>query len=103
VKIAGELILARAGKPLKGCWLDEAFPDRVEFVDRIIDAVTRGDVVWRCGPTLLNPSKSHRYSESVALPFAEDGVKVDHVLGVADSREPCPEQCLFEPGFVRTT
>ena len=98
VRLAGELVLQRVGKPLKGRWLDEEFPDRVELLDRMLASAARGNVIWRCGPTILNASKRYRHSESIALPLAEDGVTVDHILGVSQAREACAEQFLSEDG-----
>ena len=98
VRLAGELVLQRLGKPLKGRWLDEEFPDRVAMLDQMLASVAQGNVIWRCGPTVLNASKRYRHSESIALPLAEDGVTVDHILGVVQAREPCAEQFLSEDG-----
>jgi hypothetical protein len=98
VRLAGELVLQRVGKPLKGRWLDEELPDRVETLHRMLASVVQGNVIWRCGPTLLNPSKRYRHSESVVFPMAEDGVTVDHIFGVVHAREPCAEQLLSGDG-----
>ncbi len=101
IGFAGDFIRDLAERRLVGCYLDEVYPNRAAEVDRTLQLVASGHVTWRRGRSVVDKSKAHRHSEVAVMPFAKDGVVVDHAMLIVELLYgEQTEEFLFEPGRI---
>jgi len=85
-RVCGTEVVRSLGREVTGRWLDEVHPEATanpQADDRLRFTAMTGCPTWRRGQPLWNPHGLQQSVETRIVPLADDGRRVDKLIGVA--------------------
>ncbi len=80
LRLVGTMVTVWLRQDPTGRWLDELGGDTPNMIARLDWVVTHGAPSWRRGHKRVSPGRDYGSAESLALPLAGDGARVDRLL-----------------------
>jgi hypothetical protein len=85
-RVCGTEVVRSLGREVTGLWFDEVHPEanaNPHARDRLRFTAMTGCPTWRRGPPLWNRHPDQRTVETCIVPLADDGRRVNKMIGVA--------------------